>query len=226
MHILIAVMAKAGTSSKTSSSGSLSSKKADTLSALNEPLFTIHNPFRYIFLWLEDIKNWIKKDSDGEIRIHIPFKWFVTALVMFLAGGAIPAYWQGKAVEYAGWISRPTPTPVIIVQPTLTPAPVLVTRLGVIKATYQVRNLLPTLTPAPVHASASATQDGAAPSAGSAAPLRYVLMTDTYKLIYLSVPESVSLQKFIGDKALITGYYTSSTNTLAVQNADDIEVVY
>lgn len=201
------------------------SKKSDTAQALNEPLITVHNPFRYIFLWLEDIKNWIKKDSNGEIHIHIPFKWFVTALLVFTVGGAIPAYWQGKAVEYAGWIARPTPTPVVIVQPTPTVAPVLVTRMGVIKATYQVKDLLPTQTPTPADASSSSALTTSQTSP-PASPARYVLMTDTYKLIYLLVPEEVSLQRFIGYKALVTGYYTASSNTISVQSAQDIEVVY
>ncbi len=200
----------------------------DAKFALNEPLITVHNPLRYIFLWMEDVKNWIKTDSDGEIRIHIPFKWFATALCMFLIGGAVPAYWQGKAVEYAGWIAKPTPTPIIIVRPTLTPAPVQVTRLGVIKATYQVRALIPTDTPTPPTSSPSTPSDTTSPQPTPQVPqpARYVLMTDTYKLIYLKMPEELSLQKYLGYKALVTGLYTASSNTISIEKIEDVEVVY
>lgn len=195
---------------------------------INEPLITVRNPLSYIFYWLDDIKNWIKKDSNGEIRIHIPFKWFLTALCMFTVGGAIPAYWQGKAVEYAGWIAKPTPTPVIIVRPTLTPAPVLVTRLGVIKATYQVRSLIPTATPTPLTASPSSALSTEQTPVVKAdpTPARFVLMTDTYKLIYLKTPSDVSLQKYVGYKALVTGLFSASANAISVEKLEDIEVVY
>lgn len=211
---------------------SLSSGKSTTRTVPpptpDEPLVIIQNPFRYFYHWLDEIKNWIKKDSDGEIRIHIPFKWFLTALVVFVAGGAIPAYWQGKAVEYAFWIAKPTPTPVVIIQPTLTPAPVLMTRLGVIKATYQVRELLPTPTPTPMVVSPSSYVEAFsnATQSGTENPVRFVLMTDTYKLIYLQTPSNVSLQKYLGYKALVTGMYTTATNTLNVARMEDIEVVY
>lgn len=218
-------MTKVMSKSKTTASKSV---KSDTATALDEPIITVHNPFRYIFLWLEDIKNWIKKDSDGEISIHIPFKWFVTALCLFLVGGAVPAYWQGKAVEYAGWIAKPTPTPIIIIQPTPTLAPVIVTRLGVIKATYQVKALLPSTTPTPPLASPSSTLDHTPllTVTDVPTPARYVLMTDTYKLIFLQTPSDLSLQKYMGYKALVTGVYTATSNTITVDRLEDIEVVY
>lgn len=219
-------------SSPKKSASSKPTKAERVKSALDEPLVTVRNPFRYFYYWLDDIKNWIKKDSNGEIRLHIPFKWFVTALIIFLAGGAVPAYWQGKAVEYASWIIKPTPTPIVIIQPTPTPAPILVTRLGIIKATYQVRNLLPTPTPSQV-ASPSAQMgidyaklgvDG--PFDPTPEPVRYVLMTDTYKLIFLKTPNDIPLQKYIGYKALITGYYSSITNTLTIDDLADMEILY
>ena len=223
----------ATTASSTKKSTSPKPTKAERVaSALDEPLVTVRNPFRYIYYWLDDIKNWIKKDSNGEIRLHIPFKWFVTALVIFLAGGAVPAYWQGKAVEYASWIIKPTPTPIVIIQPTLTPAPVLVTRLGIIKATYQVRNLIPTPTPLLI-ASTSASLNPDIPKLGvngpaepTPEPVRYVLMTDTYKLIYLKTPGDVPLQKYIGYKALITGYFNSVSNMLTINDLADMEILY
>ena len=66
--------------------------------AVDAPLLVINNPLTYFYSWLEAIKNWIKKDADGEIRIHIPFKWFLAALTIIVAGGAVPAYLKGKAV--------------------------------------------------------------------------------------------------------------------------------
>lgn len=213
-------------SSTKTGSANVKSSKASAKAALDEPLVTVHNPFRYIFYWLEDVKNWIKKDSNGEIRLHIPFKWFVTALIIVTTGGAIPAYWQGKAVEYAWWIAKPTPTPVVIVQPTLTPAPVLVTRLGIIKATYQVRNLMPSPTPPPPESSPSSSLNTQNSALGTDSPTRFVLMTDTYKLIYLQMPADVTLSKFIGYKALVTGLYTNATNTLSIDKLEDIEILY
>ena len=181
---------------------------------IDAPILTVRNPFSYFFHWLDDIKKWIKKDADGEIKIHIPFKWFLVGMILLLSGGAIPGYLQGKAVEYAWWITRPTPTPIVIIEPTLTPAPVSVTKMGTIKATYQVpKNTLPSATPMP-----SITGE-------SNSPLRYVLMLENGELMFLAVPKNISLTYYLNQRVLITGLLDQSNNTLFVSSLSDLELV-
>jgi hypothetical protein len=196
--------------------------------------FRIFNPVRWFMHFLEKLE----KDKTGQITIKIPFLWYLTFLViMFGGGGVIGAFafaptqfLKGQLAERNIWVSKPTPTPVVIIP---TPAPVLVTRLGIIKATYQVQNLIPTSTPTPSprpDASASSALQGTVtltpePSI-SPSVVRFVLMTDTYKLIYLRTPPEISLQRYIGYKALVTGYYTSSTNTIALDKLADLEILY
>ena len=164
---------------------------------IDAPILTVRNPLSYFFHWLDDIKKWIKKDADGEIKIHIPFKWFLVGMILLLSGGAIPGYLQGKAVEYAWWITRPTPTPIVIIEPTLTPAPVSVTKMGIIKATYQVpKNML-----------------------------RYVLMLENGELMFLAVPKNISLTYYLNQRVLITGLLNQSNNTLSLSSLSDLELV-
>ena len=164
---------------------------------IDAPILTVRNPFSYFFHWLDDMKKWIKKDADGEIKIHIPFKWFLVGMILLLSGGAIPGYLQGKAVEYAWWITRPTPTPIVIIEPTLTPAPVSVTKMGIIKATYQVpKNML-----------------------------RYVLMLENGELMFLAVPKNISLTYYLNQRVLITGLLDQSNNTLFLSSLSDLELV-
>ncbi len=164
---------------------------------IDAPILTVRNPFSYFFHWLDDIKKWIKKDADGEIKIHIPFKWFLVGMILLLSGGAIPGYLQGKAVEYAWWIARPTPTPIVIIEPTLTPAPVPVTKMGTIKATYQVpKNML-----------------------------RYVLMLENGEVMFLTVSKNLSLTQYLNQRVLITGLLDQTNNTLFVSSLSDIELV-
>ncbi len=196
--------------------------------------FSFFNPIRWLIRYLEKLE----KDKTGQITIKIPFIWYLTFLVIMFGGGGVlgafliaPAqFLKGQLTERNIWVSKPTPTPVIIMP---TPAPALVTRLGIIKATYQVQNLIPTSTPTPTprpDASASSnleTANGQIPYITvTPSVVRFVLMTDTYKLIYLKTPPELSLQRYIGYKALVTGYYTSSTNTIAVDKLADFEILY
>ena len=196
--------------------------------------FRFFNPVRWFIHYLEKLE----KDKTGQITIKIPFIWYLTFLVIMFGGGGVlgafliaPAqFLKGQLTERNIWVSKPTPTPVIIMP---TPAPALVTRLGIIKATYQVQNLIPTSTPTPTprpDASASSnleTANGQIPYITvTPSVVRFVLMTDTYKLIYLKTPPELSLQRYIGYKALVTGYYTSSTNTIAVDKLADFEILY
>lgn len=198
-------------------------------------LFSFHfqffNPLRWFMHFLEKLE----KDKTGQITIKIPFIWYLTFLVIVFGGGGVigafafapTQFVKGQLSERNIWVSKPTPTPIVIIP---TPAPVLVTRLGIIKATYQVQNLIPTSTPTPtvpLDASAPAQITSVTPDPSvSPSVVRFVLMTDTYKLIYLKTPPDISLQRYIGYKALVTGYYTSATNTIALEKLADLEILY
>ena len=192
--------------------------------AVDAPLLVINNPLTYFYRWLEAIKNWIKKDADGEIRIHIPFKWFLAALTIIVAGGVVPAYLKGKAVEHAWWITKPTPTPIVIIKPTVTPAPVQVTKIGTIKASYQVKNILPTTPPT---LPPSTDEASLAPFASPTAPIasRFVLVARNGQINFLSSSTGVNFASFLNEKVLITGYYRTKTNTLEVVKTADIELL-
>lgn len=226
---------KVPTDVNTTDSATTNSKnKKEDVDNLFSFQFRFFNPIRWFIHYLEKLE----KDKTGQITIKIPFIWYLTFLVLMFGGGGVlgafliaPAqFLQGQLTERNIWVSKPTPTPVIIVP---TPAPVLVTRLGIIKATYQVQNLIPTSTPTPTsRPDASASSSLETPSGQipyitvTPSVVRFVLMTDTYKLIYLKTPPELSLQRYIGYKALVTGYYTSSTNTIAVDKLADFEILY
>ncbi len=198
-------------------------------------LFSFHfqffNPLRWLMRFLERLE----KDKTGQITIKIPFIWYLTFLLLMFGGGGVLGasliapvqYLKGQLTERTVWANKPTPTPVVIVP---TPAPVLVTRLGIIKATYQVQHLIPSPTPTPLSPTDSSRSSTLAltvtPDPVVSPIVRYVLMTDTYKLIYLKTPPDISLQRYIGMKALVTGYYTSTTNTIALDRLTDLEILY
>lgn len=185
--------------------------------------FKIFNPLKWAMQYLQKLQ----EDRDGKITLHIPFMWYLTFLVFLVGGsGAVGAlvsgpygYVQGQLAERNIWVSMPTPTPVVIIP---TPAPVLVTRLGTIKATYQVKNLLPT--PTSATSTVSAIFDSQITPTN--APLRYVLIAENGELIFLKVPASVSLNYYLNERVLVTGLYEEPTKYLSINGTSDLELLY
>lgn len=208
----------------------------------DEPLVSvkIQNPFKKILSWLNDIRK--KQTTTFAFKISIP----LLALPIFFAvlGGAFQFFFNlGQAKEQQAVAAMPTPTPIIIVQPTLTPAPVLTSRMGTIKATYQVQNLVATKSPdkiatsplAPrddtnfVIASDSAEETKQSPTIEPSAtptpiPARYVLVKGE-DVTFLIVPTEVSLSYYLNKRVLITGLYNKTTDTLHIAKTQDIEIL-
>lgn len=185
--------------------------------------FKIFNPLKWAMQYLQRLQ----EDRDGKITLQIPFMWYLTFLVFLVGGsgalgavlGGPYAFFQGQLAERNIWVSMPTPTPIVIIP---TPAPVLVTRLGTIKATYQVKNLLPT--PTPATSTVSAIFDSHISPTNT--PLRYVLIAENGDLIFLKVPSSISLSYYLGQRSLVTGLFEESTRSMNLKDTDDIEVIY
>lgn len=199
----------------------------------DEPLVSvkIQNPFKKILHWLNDIRK--KQTTTFDFKIKIP----LLALPIFFAvlGGTFQFFFAlGQAQEKKEIVTKPTPTPIVIMQPTAIPAPVVVSRMGTIKATYQVESLLPspipTIAPTDTQSSSSAI---ASPQAGTPtqippsptpAPSRFVLVKGE-GITFLIVPPEVSLNYYLNRRVLITGLYDKMTDTLKISKTNDIEIL-
>ena len=192
----------------------------------NDKLFSFQFHFFNPIHWLMDYLVRLEKNRDGRISVKIPYLWFLTFAVIVMGGGGVVGaalqgprtYMEGQLAERMVWLAKPTPTPVIVIP---TPAPVLVTRLGTVRATYQVKNLLATVSPYPA---ASMSAEIATPT--PITPLRYVLIAENNELIFLTLPADVSLNYYLGSRVLVTGYYDSTLRSIAIKSTDDVEVVY
>lgn len=186
---------------------------SDSLVSLNIP-----NPLTYyIRLFIKAINK--------PMTIKIPPLYAFPILIGTL--GIIPFsfFGLGKQVEKEKIAALPTPTPIVIIQPTATPAPVMVSRMGIIKATYQVTALLSPITsviPSAVEGSPSATME---PSpTPTPVPNRFLLVNGS-TITFLVVSSTVNLSSYLNRKVLITGLFDKTKNTLQISKSGDIEVL-
>lgn len=182
----------------------------------------INNPFKKILFWLNDIRK--KQTTTFSIQLKIPL--IALPIFLIILGGAFSVFFNlGKTIEKQAAASLPIPTPIVIIQPTRPPEPVLVSRLGVIKATYQVTALLlPTATP--FTTSEPDVTEGIAPSpTSSPIPSRYVLVGKLDQITFLIVPPAINLNNYLNQRALITGLYDKTNNTLKISKSQDIEIL-
>src|SRR3989304_5290681 len=196
-------------------------------SDLDKPLvsLSINNPFKKILYWLNDIKK--KQTTTFDLKIKVP----LIALPVFLAviGGGFQLFFNlGKQSEKQAVSSQPAPTPIIIVQPTKPPEPTLVSRLGTVKATYQVANLLnptPTLTQSNNEESTDSAFPTILPTATPIPPSKYVLVGKNDQIIFLITVSGLSLQPYLNQRVIITGLYDKTKNTLKIEKSTDIELL-
>jgi len=196
-------------------------------SDLDKPLvsLSINNPFKKILYWLNDIKK--KQTTTFDLKIKVP----LIALPVFLAviGGGFQIFFNlGKQSEKQAVSSQPAPTPIIIVQPTKPPEPTLVSRLGTVKATYQVVNLLnptPTLTQSNNEESTDSAFPTILPTATPIPPSKYVLVGKNDQIIFLITASGFSLQSYLNQRVIVTGLYDKSKNTLKIEKSTDIELL-
>ncbi|MBI2430397.1 MAG: hypothetical protein HYV39_00030 [Candidatus Levybacteria bacterium] len=180
----------------------------------DEPLLSVkvQNPFKKLLHWLNEIRK--KQTTTFDFKIKIP----LLALPIFFAvlGGAFSFFFNlGQTKEKEAIAALPTPTPIVIIKPTATPAPVFVSRMGTIKATYQVTELLSVDT----EASSSAETETPTPI-----PSRFVLVKND-DITFLVVPPEVSLNYYLNKRVLISGWYDKLKDTLSIAKSSDIEIL-
>ncbi|MDP3988093.1 MAG: hypothetical protein Q8P80_03020 [Candidatus Levybacteria bacterium] len=179
--------------------------------------FSINNPFKRVLYWLNDIRK--KQTTTFDFKIKIP----LIALPVFIIvlGGVFQTFFtlgrdSQKQEVAAKPTSTPTPTQVVIVVPTKAAEAVILSKIGYIKATYQVQDLL---FPTPVSSTSAPTVNP------SPVPSRYVLLEKGDQIVFLLTPAEISLGYYIDRRVLATGAYDKITNTLKISKVSDLEIL-
>ncbi|HSW88451.1 MAG TPA: hypothetical protein VLG12_04785 [Candidatus Saccharimonadales bacterium] len=165
----------------------------------------------------------------------------VTAL---FGGGITTAFNFGKEVESRFISSLPTPTPkVIIVSPTI--APIMVSREGTIKATYQLQPTPSKSSPLgqgsegqagptalPIEnifispdASISATPTLTPTLSPTPPTLHYLLVSRSGSILFLNTTSGVHLQNYVGLHVLVSGTLDTTKSKLIISKQDAIEIL-
>ncbi len=167
---------------------------------IDKPLVTVsvENPFRKLLHWIDQIRR--KQNTTFSIQLKLPLVVMITlfVLAMSMLTSSKLFYDWGKIAGLSAVLAQPEPTPAIIVLPTATPAPVLVTRLGTLKGLY----------------------------AGDIdTPTRYALEDREGEILMILAPAGVSLKQYVGTRVLVTGMYVSTDSTLRIRTIRDVEMI-
>lgn len=185
-------------------------------SSVNDPLFsfTVNNPFKKLFQWIDYLRKHHTTTFDFKIKVPlIALPFFLFAIIaMFQGFFSLGQYTKKQQIE-----ALPSPTPIIITEPTTTPAPVRGSYLGVIQSTYYI----PTITlPPPVESSSSAWQTKEVFTTN-----RYILLDKEDKVIFLEVSSEVSMDRYLGKRVLVSGLYDQRNHSLRIATTSDVEIV-
>jgi len=187
-----------------------------TDSSADKPLFSfqINNPFAKFIKWLDYIRK--HQTTTFNVKIKIPLialpVFLVVAFGLFQGFFTLGQYTKKKEIE-----AIPTPTPIVIIEPTATPAPVSTSKLGVISATYQSPYAIPTVS--------SATTDAAMNPSPTPEVSRYILVDKDDRVTFLLIPESIDMGKYLGRRVLVNGMYDAPRLTLTIKTASNLELV-
>jgi len=199
--------------------------------SIDKPLFslTINNPIRKLLGWIKEIKK--KQTTTFEFKIKVPL--IALPVFMVVLGSAFTFFFNlGKKSEQASTVVV-SPTPVATVSPILTPAPVYLSKVGVVKGTYQVLSLIaqadatatpipPTSTPEPTHSPTATPTLIPTPTP----PLsRFVLLDKDERITFLLAPATVKLESYLNKRVLVYGLYDQKKETLEIKKASDIEIL-
>ncbi len=164
------------------------------------------------------------KAINKPMTIKIPPLYVFPILIGTLGVIPLSFFGLGKQVEKEKIAALPTPTPIVIIQPTATPAPVLVSRMGIIKATYIAPRSLGEV------GSSSPTDYQSTPAATiepsltpTPIPNRFLLVNGS-TITFLVAP-TINLSSYLNRKVLITGLYDKTKGTLTISRSGDIEVL-
>lgn len=169
-------------------------------SEIDNPLISVslNNPFRKLLHWIDQIRR--NQSTTFSIKLKLPLIVTITLFVLgisFVTSSKLFYDW-GKLAGLHAVLAMPEPTPAIIILPTATPAPVRVTRLGILKGSY--------------------TDD-------TDTPTRYVLEDKEGEITIIITPTGVSLKAYIGSRVLVTGMYDVTGSTVMIRRASDVEVI-
>lgn len=186
--------------------------------SIEKPLVsvTVNNPFKKLLYWLDEIRR--KQTTTFDFKIKIP----LIALPIFLLvlGGVFQFFWNQGHTSNPPVTPTPVPSPIITTTPIPSlPQPLKVTRLGTIKATYQVQNLI---TPSAIPTE-EITNDPL-PTAIPPTPSRYVLVGENNHVFFL-VGNSINFNTYLNQKVLVTGMYNQEKETLTIEKIEDIELL-
>lgn len=188
---------------------------------IEKPLvsFKINNPFKKLLYWLKDIRK--KQTTTFDFKIKVP----LIALPIFLIvlGAAFNYIFNLGKQDTEQSLVLVTPTPTIATTTTLIEK--IVSKYGVIKATYQVTYLLNETVQeddTDIYVSSDAAST---PTPTPIPPSRYVLLDKNDKIVFLITPSEITLSKYINSKAIITGKYNEKESTLSISKEEDIEII-
>lgn len=181
--------------------------------SLDEPLIsvTVQNPLKKLLHWLDQVRR--KQTTTFNFKISIP----LIALPIFIVviGSAFTAFFNlGKLTAQKDMSFKPTPMPILITQ---APQPVLISRIGIIKATYQVS---PSLLIEGENSSASSSS-----VTPTQIPSRYVLVTGTTQITFLTSTSNTNFGSYLNQRVLVTGLFDKETNILKINKSSDIEIL-
>ncbi len=215
--------------------------------SLDEPLVVINNPFHKLLHWLDDIRK--KQTTTFDLKISVP----LIALPIFLIvlGGAFQyVFTLGKQSEKAQITTMPTPTsttqksiliskvgyirgtyqieshisPITLIsrisphqtvlsdETTSTPPPIPPSNTPIPPTNTPVP---PTVTPTPTFT----------PSPTPIPPSRFVLVDKDDKIFFLITPSTLSLNRYLNQRVLLTGIYDAKKETITIKKYADIEVL-
>ena len=177
-------------------------------SSSDEPLvsFRINNPFAKLLKWLDYIRKHQTTTFDFKIKIRLialPVFLFIV-MGIFQAFFSLGQYSQKKETE-----TMPAPTPIIIIEPTVAPVPIAISKLGTITATYQEEEGM--------------EEEGASPIP---AITRYILVDNEDRVTFLIIPQSIPMERYINRRVLVTGMYDVEHLTLTIDDPLDLEIIW
>lgn len=188
--------------------------------SIDKPLLSvqINNPFRKLLLWIKEIKN--KQTTTFEFKIKIP----LIALPIFLVvlGSAFTFFFNlGKDAQEP----KESAAVVVTISPIASSPAVLVSKVGVVKGTYQVLGLMAQAIDTPIPTSMPTNTPTLTPTLTPPPPSRYVLLDKDEKIIFLLTASSIKIEKYVDKRVLVTGMYDEEKRTIEIKKSSDIEVL-
>lgn len=198
---------------------------------LDKPLlsFSINNPFKKILQWLKDIRK--KQTTTFDFKLKIPL--IALPIFLIILGSAFQYFINAGADSKndGSKVISLTPTPTI--EPSIIPKPVLMSRFGVVKATYQIENIIrrnsatneSLSTENNITESTPSSDIIFTPTPTQVLPSRYVLLEKNDEVTFLVTKPPIILSKFVNLNVLVTGLYDKDKSTLVIEKVEDIEIL-